>query len=141
MKYVLDSSVALKWVLSEADSGRAVRLWDEFSRDVHSLIVPDIFTPEVANGLVAAERQGRIKIGESALLLHDILFNAPAIHPTTPVMVRAMDIALATRHAVYDCLYVALAESEVCELVMVDAKLVKSLRKQFPFIVELKNLP
>ncbi len=31
MKYVLDSSVALKWVLPEADSGKAIRLRDEFT--------------------------------------------------------------------------------------------------------------
>ena len=30
MKYVLDSSVAVKWVISEADSGRAIRLRDEY---------------------------------------------------------------------------------------------------------------
>ncbi len=29
MKYVLDSSVALKWVLPEPDSGKAIRLRDE----------------------------------------------------------------------------------------------------------------
>jgi hypothetical protein len=31
MKYVLDSSVALKWVLPETDSGTAIRLRDEYS--------------------------------------------------------------------------------------------------------------
>jgi hypothetical protein len=29
MKYVLDSSVALKWVLPEVDSQKAIRLRDE----------------------------------------------------------------------------------------------------------------
>jgi len=29
MRYVLDSSVALKWVLAEAESGKAIRLRDE----------------------------------------------------------------------------------------------------------------
>lgn len=39
MKYVLDSSVALKWVLAEADSARAIRLRDEYLNGVHSLLV------------------------------------------------------------------------------------------------------
>jgi hypothetical protein len=32
MKYVLDSSVALKWVLPEADSAKAIRLRDEYKK-------------------------------------------------------------------------------------------------------------
>lgn len=76
MKYVLDSSVALKWVLPEPDSGRAVRLRDEYNALVHDLIAPDIFTPEIASGLAVAERQGRIKTGEAAIFLLDIVRNS-----------------------------------------------------------------
>jgi predicted nucleic acid-binding protein len=141
MKYVLDSSVALKVVLPEADSGRAIRLLEEHANAVHHLIAPDLFTPEGANALVSAERQARIKRGESVLLLRDLLLNSPDIFPSDPLLVRAMDIALATRHAVYDCVYVALAEAERCELVTGDDKLVRTLRPSFPFIVDLKNLP
>jgi hypothetical protein len=43
MKYVLDSSVALKWVLHEADSGKAIRLRDDYSNGIHELLAPDIF--------------------------------------------------------------------------------------------------
>jgi predicted nucleic acid-binding protein len=60
MTYVLDPSVALKVVLPEADSARAVRLHDEYANGIHTLLAPDLFTAELANGLVAAERQGRI---------------------------------------------------------------------------------
>ncbi len=52
-----------------------------------------------------------------------------------------MEIALATRHAVYDCVYVALAEAEGCELVTADDKLARTLRPSFPFIVALVALP
>jgi hypothetical protein len=56
MKCVLDSSVVLKWVLAEADSGKAIRLRDEYSNGVHQLLAPDIFPSEIANGLSSAER-------------------------------------------------------------------------------------
>jgi predicted nucleic acid-binding protein len=72
LRYVLDSSVALKVVLPEADSARAVRLPNEYAGATHALLAPDLFTPEVANGLVSAQRQGRIKPGEAALLLRDL---------------------------------------------------------------------
>jgi predicted nucleic acid-binding protein len=141
MRYVLDSSVALKVVLLEAESGRAIRLLDDYANAIHTLIAPDIFTPEVANALVSAERQGRIQRGEAALLLRDLRLNAPLFFPASPLLVRGMEIALATRHAVYDCIYLALAEREGCEFVTADDKMVRALRPSFPFIVDLKNLP
>jgi predicted nucleic acid-binding protein len=55
MKYVLDASVALKWVLSEPDSQAAVKLRDEFAHNVHELIAPDTFLAEVAHALTKAD--------------------------------------------------------------------------------------
>ncbi len=141
MKYVLDSSVALKWVLAEPDSARAIRLRDEYKNGIHALLAPDLFTPEIANALASAERQGRIKSGESAILLHDVIRAAPAIHPTPPLLLRAMALAIATRRAVYDCIYLALAEAEGCELVTADDQFARGLRATFPFIVSLVALP
>lgn len=141
MRYVLDSSVALKWVLAEADSARAIRLRDEFANGIHELLAPEVFTPEVGNALVFAERGGRIRPGEAAVLLKNVLRAAPVIHPSPASLLRAMETALSTRHAVYDCLYVALAEREGCELVTADNKLIKSLRPSFPFITSLASLP
>ena len=74
-------------------------------------------------------------------LLRDIELNAPLYVPSGLLMLRGMAIALTTRHAVYDCLYVALAEREGCELVTADDKLVKNLRPRFPFITSLASLP
>jgi predicted nucleic acid-binding protein len=141
MRYVLDSNVALKVVLPEVDSSRAIRLLAEHASGLHELIAPTFFTSEVANALVSAERQGRLSPGESMLRLQDVLLNAPQFVATDSLLVRAMAMALATRHAVYDCLYVALAERESCDLVTADDKLVKALRPTFPFITLLAALP
>ena len=43
MKYVLDSNVALKWVLPEADSDKAIKIRDEFGQGIHQLLSPDVF--------------------------------------------------------------------------------------------------
>ena len=141
MKYILDSSVALKWVLPEADSGRAVRLRDEYRNGIHELLAPDLFPSEIANGLASAERQRRIRTGESAIFLNDVLSAAPALHHSSPLLIRAMEIAIATKQAVYDCIYVALAEAEGCDLVTADDKLARSLRPSYPFSVSLVALP
>ncbi len=44
-----------------------------------------------------------------------------------------LQISSAARIGVYDCLYVALAEREKCELVTADDKLIKNLQPSFPF--------
>lgn len=141
MKCVLDSSVALKWALPEADSGKAIRLRDEYSNGIHELLAPDIFPSEIANGLASAERQQRIRPGESAIFLNDVLSAAPALHHSSPLLIRAMEIAISTKQAVYDALYVAMAEAQGCELVTADDKLARSLRTACPFIVSLVALP
>ncbi|HYV39060.1 MAG TPA: type II toxin-antitoxin system VapC family toxin [Gemmataceae bacterium] len=141
MKYVLDSNVALKWVLPEADSGRAIRLRDEYRLGIHELLAPDIFPSEIANGLASAERQKRIRTGESAIFLNDILSAAPALHHSSSLLLRAMEVSISTKQAVYDCIYLALAEMEGCELVTADDQLARGLRPSFPFIVSLVALP
>jgi predicted nucleic acid-binding protein len=42
-------------------------------------------------------------------------------------MDRALDISIQNRYNLHDCLYVALAKREGCELVTADRKLVTSL--------------
>ena len=61
MRYVLDASVALKWVLIEADSGKARQLRDDFRAGIHELIAPDSFALEIALALTKAERRGMIQ--------------------------------------------------------------------------------
>lgn len=133
--------MALKWVLPEADSARAIRLRDEYAKGVHELLAPDLFAPEIANALASAERQRRIKAGESLIFLHDILRAAPLLRPTPPLLVRAIELSIATRRAVYDCIYLALAEAEKCELVTADDQFARGLRTSFPFITLLVAVP
>ena len=73
MRCVLDSCVALKWVLPELDSATAIRLRDEFAGGIHELLTPDIFPIEVAHNLAKAERRGIIAPGEGTTKLADVV--------------------------------------------------------------------
>lgn len=140
MKYVLDASVALKWVLSEPDTPAAIKLRDEFARNLHELIAPDTFLAEVAHALTKAERRGLITAGQASVLVGDILTTRPDLHSFIPLLARAVDLATQARIGVYDCLYVALADREQCTLVTADQRLVNTFQAQFP-IVLLSTLP
>ncbi len=141
MRYVLDSNIALKWVLAEPDSAKAKQLRDDYQKAVHELLAPDVFEIEVAHALTRAERQGKIAVGQAAILWSDVLSTPPRLIRSGPILPRAIDISSQFRQGVYDCIYVALAEREKCELATADDKLVRNLRSQFPFIVPLASLP
>jgi predicted nucleic acid-binding protein len=140
MKYVLDASVALCWVIPRPLTPKAVRLRDEYLRNTHELIAPAVFIDEVAGALTKAERQKDIAAGLAAALFVKVLNTAPVLIAHAPLVTRAMDISSHTRTAYYDCLYVALAEREVCELVTAEQKAINNLSPHFPFIVQLASL-
>ena len=141
MKYVLDSSVALKWVLPEIHFAKAVRLRDDYHSAIHELLAPDIIPAEMLHALTRAERQKRIDPGDGWLLWQSVLADLPILLPYTPLLKRAYDISSSARIGIYDCLYVALAEQEACEFITADDKLVKNLQKQFSFIIHLTAVP
>jgi len=66
MKYVLDASVALCWVIPRPLTPKAVRLRDEYGRNIHELLAPAVFIDEVAGALTKAERQKDITVGQAA---------------------------------------------------------------------------
>ncbi len=87
MKYVLDSSVALKWVVDEPDSDKAIQFRDEFRLGLHELHSPDVFAVECGHALTRAERQLRVIIGQARSLLVEILLTPPHFHPDRPLLV------------------------------------------------------
>lgn len=139
----MDCSTAFKWVIAETDSDKALRLRDDFRNGVVELISPDIFPAELASSLLTAQRKGRIS--DFQPLLFDVLAEGIELHETTPLLAAVGRIISAVktgvRFSVYDCLYVALAEREGCELVTADMRLVNNLRPFFPFITPLAALP
>lgn len=141
MKYVLDSNVAIKWVLTEPDSPKALALRADYQAQIHELLAPDVFLVEVAHALTRAERRTILKQGQAAALLAVVMMTCPQQVAYHPLLQRATAISSQARIGVYDCLYVALAERENCELVTVDGKLLGKLQGRFPFIVPLTSLP
>jgi predicted nucleic acid-binding protein len=141
MKYVLDSSVAFKWLVPELNTDKALRLLDDYQNAIHDLLSPDILPVEATHALTRAERQGRVTPAQGNQLFIDLMDQVPALHSYLPLLPRAYAISSAMRVGVYDCIYVALAEQEGCELVTADDRLVNNMQKQFPFIIHLATLP
>ena len=141
MKYVLDSSVAVKWVLPEKDSDKAIRLRDDYRQGLHQLIAPDWFTLEVMNILGKAAARKIVTPVLALQHLADILRDAPVFFPSLSLANRAFQLALKHQRAVYDCLYLALAQQEKCDLVTADDALVRQLQPIYGCLVALSSLP
>ena len=141
MKYVLDASVAAYRVLRNPLQAKTLKLRAEYQQNVHELIAPSHFPGEIASALTKAERQKLIPVGNARRLIQDILNTPPVLYAIDSLFYRAIEISSQTRSGFYDCLYVALAEQENCELVTADDKLVNALQRQFSFILALASLP
>ena len=138
MRYVLDACVGLKWVLPEVDSDKAILLRDNFQNQIHDLIAPDILPTECAHTLSKKQRQGLVRDGLA--FWEKVMLDMPVLSPSLPLMRQALSIATNAKIAVYDCLYVAFAEQEGCELITLDEKLIRNLQADFPFIVSLSSM-
>lgn len=107
---MLDASVALAWMLpDEANAAEARRLIAAVVEE--SAVVPGHWRLEVGNGLLMAERRGRVPDGTMAVLLGRLAALPIALDPETAA--RAWDAvpALARRHrlSLYDAAYLELA--------------------------------
>ncbi len=141
MRYVLDSNVAIKWVLPEADTPKAVQFRNQVRQGIHEILAPDIYPVEVAHALTKAERRGILRPPLGTRRLRSVFRYPPTLHSYLPLLPRAFEISSTARHGVYDCLYVALAEREGCELLTADTRLINNLQANFPFITSLASLP
>jgi predicted nucleic acid-binding protein len=123
MKLVLDACIGLKWFLPEDDSAQAIALRDDFRNQIHELIAPDTFPPEIAHALTRAERKGTITQQSGAKNFMQLLANLPQIYQSLPLLPRAYELSSQFRIGVFDCLYVALAERELCQVVTADQRM------------------
>jgi predicted nucleic acid-binding protein len=128
MKYVLDSRVAIKWVLPEQDTPKAVMIRSGFRQGLHEFLAPDIYPVEIAHAIGRAERRGLILPSTGVRRLGSALRYSPDLHPYLPLLPRAFAISSSERGGVYGCLYVALAEREGCALLSADDRLFRALQ-------------
>jgi len=121
--YVLDCSVALAWVLPDENEAHAAALLARLSTE--RAIVPQVWSLEVSNGLLVAERRGRLKAAEveraigaiDALPIEvDAGTHARALHQTR-------ELAVAHRLTSYDAAYLELALRFRLPLATLDHKL------------------
>jgi predicted nucleic acid-binding protein len=136
---VVDSSVVAKWVLPEADSPQAQQLLSETATEGGSLVILDLALVEVTNAIWKQHHQGAISSDEAKRFL-DCLVGIPVrIEPARELLPLALEIAIAYGRAVYDALFVALAQRTGLQGITADGPLYNAVHAKFPQIVFLRD--
>jgi predicted nucleic acid-binding protein len=139
MRYVVDASVALKWLIDEADHDRARRLLVS----VDELHAPDLVHIEVANAAWRRAMRRDIDRRQAEVIVASIMEAPVMIHRASEFTERALDIALELSHPIYDCVYLACAEATAGVVVTADDRLVRAVRRtEFaPLVQHLADFP
>lgn len=112
---IVDASVAVKWLVEEEDSDIARALLGRVD-----LIAPTLIHAEVANAIWKKRRRGELSDDPELAALPDMLASVLQTMDETPMIGLALAIALELGHPIYDCIYLAVAETLDQELVTAD---------------------
>lgn len=123
MSFVLDSSVALAWVLPDEGNVYADELLERLIAD--GAVVPPIWPLEIGNVLLVALRRGRIRQEEFEAIVDRLarlpieIDNEATDHALASVLLLAAGLGLTT----YDAAYLDLAQRRNLPLATLDRRL------------------
>jgi predicted nucleic acid-binding protein len=126
---VVDASVGIKLVVTEADSPLAQDLFAHLRSDPRAaFFAPDFLLTECANILWKLALKKQVLSSADAVTKLAELASLPLIRiPSSILRDRAMELALRCNVTVYDALYAAAAEFRGVPLVSADNALVRSI--------------
>lgn len=136
-RFVVDASVAIKWVLPEEGSLRALQLLESGAE----LIAPEFCLVEVAAVIGKQARRPNPLSPEAAREALAIILETPLeLLPSDDLLEQAFELGLTFRHALYDCIYVALALRERCTLITADGPLARTFGPATGHVVHLDRV-
>jgi len=120
---VVDSCVAVKWVVREDHSDKAIEL---LGADLH-LVAPDLVLIEIANALWKNVKRGLLAADQVKMRLNDVPGFFNKLLSTPDLVAEAFALGVAADVPIYDCAYVVAARRIGARLVTADRKLIAKL--------------
>jgi predicted nucleic acid-binding protein len=132
---VVDASVAFKWMVNEVDSDKAealARVWATSGVRLHG---PYLLPVELSNALYKRVTIGDITLDRASGLLRGFFASRVDLLEPRDLHVRAAELAtLLNQTAVYDSVYLALAEILGCDLWTADLRFFRASAQRFPAV-------
>lgn len=122
--FVIDASVAIKWVVEEEGTAEALAL-----RRESRLIAPELLVGECANILWKKVQRGELTKDEAVLAARLLQAAELELLPTRSLFEAATRMSIEIDHPAYDCVYLALAAESQCRFVTADERLVRKLHR------------
>lgn len=123
-RFVVDASVAVKWLVPEIHADAALRLLEKNN----TLAAPDLIFSEIGNVLLKKSRVGEIESDAAVEMLTDFKGLPLQTYKTYESLEYAWTLAESNRLSFYDSLYVALSLKTSFRMVTADKKLYNSLK-------------
>lgn len=124
MRWVVDASVAVKWVVQEEgrDAARRVLLQND------ELIAPEFLLIEVANVLRSKVLKGQIASAQTDGSIGTVKEAIDRFVPDQELAELALELSLKLSHSAYDCVYLACMQRHDAGMVTADRKLINKLQ-------------
>lgn len=131
--YVVDASVAAKWVLSgEPFEKNASMLKDDYLSGIAEICAPSLIVLEVANALWKAIKLGRILEEDSHEALNTLNDLRITLHELNWTDIsRGLNIASKLDLTIYDASYLFLSDKMKAQIITADDKLFEKAKKHF----------
>ncbi len=125
MKYVLDASVAARFLLNEELSDKAAKVLEDFLKGEIDVVAPSLVVYEVGNSLWKAVKLGFIEEEEAASALDTFLKLKVWRELKESELLEAIFLSVSSNITYYDAVYMALAKSERAILLTADEELIR----------------
>ncbi len=114
--FVIDASIAIKWVVPEAGTEAALSLRQ------HRLLAPELLVAECANAIWKKVRRREFTKQEAVIAARALELAEIELLPMQPLLGAATELAIELDHPAYDCLYLVLAMRLGCDFVTADTR-------------------
>ena len=115
-RWVVDASVAAKWVAPEPESPAADTLLGQ------TLLAPDLIYAELANILWKKQQRSEMSAAAADLAARWLQQVPLQVHASAGLMPQALQLAQRLQHPAYDCFYLALAQQADGVMVTADQR-------------------
>jgi predicted nucleic acid-binding protein len=141
MIVVVDTSIVVKWFVTEDDSHLAIDLLRRWDVQAIRPVVPTLAVAEIGNVLLKYVLDGLTSTHDAELMLSELPRFVSIVGTELRHTKRALGIAEHFgRRALYDIHFLVLAEDLGCELWTADERFWQTVSGSFPFVRWLGNV-
>ena len=125
MTLVVDASVAFKWFAQEDGTDRALVLLEH----EEPIVAPDLIVAEICNAAWKSLRRRELSPAQFDAIVDDVAQPFSRLVPIEGLIRPAAALTRRLDHPVYDCLYLALADTEGLPIVTADERLLAAVTR------------